>query len=321
MPCAVHQFFNTSYNLLRKSIAAARCDIHSLFSGISVPYETFRLFLLIAIIAGCSDNGDQRLALEEIKSRKLTYNIAGLKKATRNPDEDGAFIFEAAGFFEDISDEQYKELVIHACTNNNFGLVTRLLKIDRIGLFQAGELRELTDEAIEGGFSGQLSLLVKNGATIGSGSLFKSIYSDSYDLVRLILDKGPPFNSEEYEEALFVAARIGHLNAITSIIDSDKAPRHAIENAILGGALTEEIDVVRYLVEQGVDINYPARDKCTPLHYLAQDGTVQMIEFMIDSGANVNAHCRGQETPLQWAYFGKNQDVIEYLEENGAIKN
>ncbi|WP_444898819.1 ankyrin repeat domain-containing protein [Microbulbifer sp. VAAC004] len=286
-----------------------------------MPHKKIMIFIFVTIITGCSEVNEKQIALEEIKARKLTYDIDGLKKSTRNLDEDGAFVFESAGFFDDISDKDYKELIIHAAKSNNFGLVTRLLKLNKNIQLQTNESSTLIDKALEKGFSRTVILLINNGGKIKPGALFRSIYKDNYDFVKLIIDKGPKFDSSEYKEALYVAARIGHLNAIKAIIESNKAPQKAIDNAILGGAITEEIEVVKYFVAQGVDINYLAKDKCTSLHYLAQDGTVQMIEFMIDSGAHVNAECRGRETPLKWAYYGKNTEVIKYLTENGAVKN
>lgn len=284
-------------------------------------YKQIILFTLIAIITGCSEVDVKKLAHEEIKNRKLTYDLAGLKKSTSHLNSDGAFVFENAGFFEQISDADFKELVIHASQKNNYGLVTTLLKSEKNIQFEIKELNDYLDKAIEKGFSRTVRLLINNGAKLKSDSLFKSVYIDNYDFVNLILDEGPQFEPDEYKEALYVAARIGHLNAISSIIESNKAPKQTIENSILGGAITEEIEVVKYLVAQGVDINYLDKDKCTSLHYLSQDGTVPMIKFMLDSGAQINAECRGRETPLKWAYYGKNEDVIKYLENNGAVRN
>lgn len=284
-------------------------------------YKKIILFILLAILTGCSEVDEKKLAHEEIKNRKLTYDLVGLKKSTSNLNSDGAFVFENAGFFDQISEADFKELIVHAIQKNNYGLVTILLKLDKNIHFEVKELNDYLDKAIESGFSRTVRLLINNGGELKSGSLFKAIYKDNYGFVKLILDEGLQFEPDEYKEALYVAARIGHLDAIRSIVESNKAPKQTIENAILGGAITEEIEVVKYLVAQGVDINYLDKDKCTSLHYLAQDGTVQMIKFMLDSGALVNAECRGRETPLKWAYYGKNEEVIKYLENNGAIKN
>lgn len=279
------------------------------------------ILMIFAIISGCSKYDARGLAFEEIEKRKLTYDLQGLKKSTLGIDKDGAYIFKSAGFFDEISDRDFKELIIHASNTNNFGLVSILLNIDKQVEFEESEMNGQIDKAVEKGFSRTVIMLLDNGAELRSGSLFKAIYKDNYNFVKLIIENGPSYEESEFKEALYVAGRIGNLNAIKAIVDSKKSSRNAIENAIFGGAITEEIEVVKYLVSQGVDINYLDEDQCTALHYLAQDGSVSMIKYMIDSGAKINAECRRGETPLKWAYYGKNTEVIQYLKENGAVKN
>jgi len=282
-------------------------------------YKKILILSFIFMLSGCSDFNDKSLALAEIKSRNLTYDLAGLIKSTNNLDSDGAFIFKDAGFFDEISDSDYKQLVIHAGNKNNYGLVTTLLKLDKNVSFESEVLQNSMDKAVKKGFARTVLLLLNNGAKLKPGSLFKAIYKDDYNFVKLIVANGPKYSLAEYKEALYVAGRIGHIEAIRAIVDSGKAPKETIERAMFGGAITEEIDVVKYLVAQGIDINYRSKDKCTALHYLAQDGTVEMIKYMLDSGAKINATCRNKETPLKWAHYGKNEPVIQYLKKNGAV--
>lgn len=74
-----------------------------------------------------------------------------------------------------------------------------------------------------------------------------------------------------------------------------------MNQAIFYGALTEQSDVVEYLVESGVDVNHEDSDGCTALHYLAQDGLVDIVSYLVERGAQVNKTCRGSETPLKLA--------------------
>jgi len=277
------------------------------------------IFILLVALSACSTDQAQKLALAELKHRGLTYDLAGLKKSTDRIDNDGAFIFEGAGYFDSISDEDYKQLVIHTSKTNNFGLVSILLNNHKPVKFDQQELSNSLDLVLKQGFTRTLTLLIENGAELQPGSLLQSVYNDDYDFVTLVLDKGPMFQPGDYREALYVAGRIGHVNAIQAIFESNKAPLSAIESAMHGAAVTEEIAVIKYLVAQGIDINHRDKDGCTALHYLAQDGTVAMIKYMIESGAEINAECRGRETPLDWASYGKNVDVIAYLSDFGAV--
>lgn len=275
------------------------------------------LFSILAIVS-CSKINHESMAYEEIRKRELSYNIAGLKSSTRKLDSDGAFLFRDAGFFNNLSDKDRKQLVVHASNTNNFGLVKVLLELNQDPLFSHNELDGHLERAVRQGFERTVRLLIDSGAKLKSGSLFRSIYNDNYGFVSFIIKKGPEFEASEFEESLYVAARIGHIEAIKAIVDSNEAPNFAIENAIFGGAIMEEFEVIKYLIKMGVDVNHRDDDGCSALHSLAQDGTIEMVKFMIESGAEINAECRGRETPLKWAYYGKNEKVIEFLKNNGA---
>jgi len=69
-----------------------------------------------------------------------------------------------------------------------------------------------------------------------------------------------------------------------------------------------------------VDVNQPDSDGCTPLHYLAQDGSVEIVRYLIEHGAAINATCRGRETPLKWAHYGSNQPIIDELKAHGGMR-
>src|SRR5690554_3065181 len=207
------------------SIARSPLSFALVFQDNPMLYKKIILFILLAILTGCSEVDEKKLAHEEIKNRKLTYDLVGLKKSTSNLNSDGAFVFENAGFFDQISEADFKELIVHAIQKNNYGLVTILLKLDKNIHFEVKELNDYLDKAIESGFSRTVRLLINNGGELKSGSLFKAIYKDNYGFVKLILDEGLQFEPDEYKEALYVAARIGHLDAIRSIVESNKAPK------------------------------------------------------------------------------------------------
>jgi ankyrin repeat protein len=83
---------------------------------------------------------------------------------------------------------------------------------------------------------------------------------------------------------------------------------------MMRAALNEEIHAMKILKQYGGDIAQTDSDGCTTLHYMAQDGNLEMVKYLISQGAPVGAQCRGGQTALKWAYFGENKEVIEYLE-------
>lgn len=113
---------------------------------------------------------------------------------------------------------------------------------------------------------------------------------------------------------------VGAVAAIGRPSIVSKCSGHPISARDSAPRLQEQIEVVEYLVGVGVDINHEDRDGCSALHFLAQDGSVDMIKFMVENGAAVNKTCRGSETPLKWASYGDNTTVMDYLVSVGGTK-
>ncbi|MCU7919400.1 MAG: ankyrin repeat domain-containing protein [Candidatus Thiodiazotropha sp. (ex Epidulcina cf. delphinae)] len=105
-----------------------------------------------------------------------------------------------------------------------------------------------------------------------------------------------------------------------TIVEHKQTPKEVINDSIIEAAVSEQINIVKYLLIVGVDINHRHHDGCTILHYFAQDGTQDMVKYLVESGAHMNTTCRGKETPLKWAFYGKNTNLIKYLKKKGAME-
>jgi ankyrin repeat protein len=103
--------------------------------------------------------------------------------------------------------------------------------------------------------------------------------------------KMPPPESytELVSEAFYIAARNGH------------------------------IDVARFLLDKGADINCTGFFGAPGLHWAALNGHKEMVEFLIARGADL--HLRDEEfdsTPLGWALEGKHSEIAAVLEQHGV---
>lgn len=280
--------------------------------------------VLCLLLAACSSHPDPRernreLALRELQRREVSFDLAGLEKSTHRAQDDGAYLFEEAGFFRDIDDAAFKALLLHVAESRNHGLRVVLERHPRGTRYPAADLQPAFDEAVRNGATGAVSLLLGYGARPGGESLFHAAYQDDAVLARLLLDAGASFDDGENAEAIGMAARLGNLQTLKGFVESGKAPPEQVSKSILKAALREQIDVVRYLVEHGVDVDQADDDGCTSLHSIAQDGTVEMVAYLLDRGADINKTCRGKQTPLRWAEYGDNREVIDYLVERGAV--
>lgn len=291
--------------------------------GIGGRMRVIQVICLLAftMMAGCSSReGSVRMVREELRRRDVGFDLVGLKQATSKPDADGAYLFEEAGFFSDLDDAAFLELLQHAAHTGNYGLYRVLDRRQREAQFAAEKLESSLDRAIRNRDAEMARLLIRHGARPGPDSLLQSAYANSLSLTRLLIDQGASFASKDNARALYIAARIGNIESVRAFVESPGTPKEMVADAILGAALTEKIEVVKYLVEHGSDINQEDGDGCIPLHYLAQDGTVEMVRYLLEHGAHINKTCRGRQTPLRWAHYGNNQDVIDDLIAHGATQ-
>lgn len=99
----------------------------------------------------------------------------------------------------------------------------------------------------------------------------------------------PESYAELVSEAFYIAARNGH------------------------------IDVATFLLEKGADINCRGFFGAPGLHWAAINGHKEMVEFLIERGADL--HLRDQEfnsTPLGWALEGQQTEIANLLAARGV---
>lgn len=155
-------------------------------------------------------------------------------------------------------------------------------------------------------------------------SLFDAVESNNIHVVKRLIDKGANVNffNTRGEMPLHIAVKKGYLevakiliNKGANINDIDSyahfakkrggtllhwAARHhwlQIQNSVYNGEL-----IIRFLVENGANVNATENDGRTPLCLLVKhNGSVDIIKFLIEKGANLNNSCGC--TPLFWAFY------------------
>ena len=92
----------------------------------------------------------------------------------------------------------------------------------------------------------------------------------------------------------------------------------ALHTAVRSGSL----EMVRYLVEHGADINFKIRLDGTPLHLAVHCGSLEVVKYLVEHGAKVTREeCRGWRSLLWWACLKRNHVIVDYLLQHGAIED
>jgi ankyrin repeat protein len=93
-----------------------------------------------------------------------------------------------------------------------------------------------------------------------------------------------------------------------------------LHRALLGVSRAPKPEVVRHLIELGVDVNAQDRHRWTPLHYAARTKNPAVVKLLIEAGADVNAKDDEEITPLHQGLlqYPVNLEMTEMLLAAGA---
>lgn len=92
-----------------------------------------------------------------------------------------------------------------------------------------------------------------------------------------------------------------------------------VSEAFYIAARNGHIDVARFLLSKGADINCRGFFGAPGLHWAAINGHEDMVEFLIEHGADLRLRDEEfQSTPLGWALEGKQIEIAKLLESHGV---
>ena len=111
-------------------------------------------------------------------------------------------------------------------------------------------------------------------------ALMRAAYSGDVDLVRLLHEHGanPLARNSDNETPLLAAAGYGWIDGYSQ-----------------GRSNAERLETLRYLIEQGADVNWACNDGITPVMVAANFGDTDMIQYLVDQGADLSAHDLGKK--------------------------
>ena len=109
--------------------------------------------------------------------------------------------------------------------------------------------------------------------------------------------------------------------------DQDRQYDDMLFNVLHAAASSGNEDLINFLLEEGLDINYPTPDGWTPLFIAARDGQAEAAKLLIFRGADLNVQTDRGATALLMALTQPypsekaRQDLLIYMLKRGADPN
>jgi len=156
-----------------------------------------------------------------------------------------------------------------------------------------------------------------------------------WQVARLLLDSGAPdeVNVDSYDDssALHWASKGGYVAVARLLLDRASANgpiewKEGRNNPLFIACDYSQVEIVRLLLDRGVDVNTPNHIGWIPLFYACREGHLEMTRLLLDRGA----FCGDYETewyddqawPALWvACVAGNVDVVRLLIERGSDVN
>ncbi len=110
------------------------------------------------------------------------------------------------------------------------------------------------------------------------------------------------------------------LGAGIAIALSQSAPA-ARDPQLIQAAINDDAPAVRALIQQKADVNAPAVDGTTALHWAVRANDLPLVEALLKAGADANAHDRYGLTPVSLACSNANVQILAKLLDAGADPN
>ena len=183
--------------------------------------------------------------------------------------------------------------------------------------------------AREMGGIGVIRKLVDAGADITSKDNYDSdalelaAWRGSKDVVDFLLEKGAALPVDDRRAGLVMGSAVSHgltnlffklQDRVTDFEFEGDGGGGLIHTASAGGSA----EIMRVLIDRGLDINERDPYDWTPLHYAADNGRAEAINLLLDRGADLNARNLMGQTALVIARDNDDKGTVDLLLARGA---
>ena len=144
------------------------------------------------------------------------------------------------------------------------------------------------------------------------------------ELIRVLLERGADHvdaRDNDNGTPLHWASEQGHSEVVRFLLEHgvDADARDNANCTPLHWASEQgHPEVVLLLLEHGVDADARDNDNCTPLHWASEQGHLEVVRVLIEHGIDVNAQDHSNWTPLHCASRDGRLEVVQFLLGHGA---
>lgn len=144
-------------------------------------------------------------------------------------------------------------------------------------------------------------------------------------LLLLIVSSSIVFASQEQDvemdNDLFEAIASGKLQGVKSAMANVKDINNypSINNPLISATIFEKYDIVKYLIEQGANVNSKNQVDESPLYIAARYNRPDLVRLLVENGANVNDPDRYGNTPLTLSPTREISNLMNPYDQNANL--
>ncbi|CBJ48667.1 ankyrin repeat protein [Ectocarpus siliculosus] len=168
-------------------------------------------------------------------------------------------------------------------------------------------------ETVRRGHIAMAELLLENGASVHDDEddygtpLHAAAEGGSVETARLLLLNGADIDYQDgnHSTPLRRAITEGHISMVEALLaaGADLTVRltEFEVSALDFAALSDHVEIVRMLIDHGMEVHRANSDGRTALHYAARGNTAGAIDVLVGAGADIQARDTSGSRPLHWA--------------------
>jgi ankyrin repeat protein len=165
--------------------------------------------------------------------------------------------------------------------------------------------------AIAGEHADVARALLQAGARVEPAAIEQACVRGRLDLAQMCVDAGADVQTTN---AFKSAAMAGQIDALRWLVKQSVDVKKQGPDALLGAANAGRAEVVHYLIERGVPVESRTSYGWTALHLAAYNGNAATVKVLVEAGADVRADDGAGKTPLDWAREQDKRENVAELE-------